>query len=118
MSQPLIPANADVRLALKNCFEKDRYVIDETTITFLKRNGLDRYATAAAVLRHLREGRALYCKLADDGCRILERHFHGEVALMDDDSNLAYMHFIVSIQGAEIRVRAHVNCFPNSLPWN
>jgi hypothetical protein len=116
MSRLLIPAGALVRLALKTCFEKDTYDVQLDGLLFLRRKGLDRYAMARAVLRHIAEDRNLYCKYDDRGIA-LPHNYHGEVALQDDDLDIAYMHFILSAVRERVWVRAHANCFPASLPW-
>lgn len=116
MSRPLLVANAAVRLALKACFEADTYEFQTAGLLFLHLKGLDRYAAARVILRHLSENRKLYCKYDDKGV-LIPRNFHGEVALRDDDQDVAYMQFSISQSQTSVWVRAHENRRPSTLPW-
>lgn len=116
MSQRLIPADEAIRLSLKRCLEKNDYEFQPDAIPFLNRCGIDRWAFAAAVIRHIDRNRKLYAKYGDDGA-ILARQYHGEVELFDGTGETAYIHFVISIEGTRVRVRAHINHYPASLPW-
>jgi len=116
MSPPPLPADEPIRLSLKSCFEKDCYALDREAIQHLAREGVDRYAFARAVLRHLQLGRKIYIKRNEYG-HVLPRQFHCELGLYEDDGEIPYVHFILSFDNETVRVRVHVNGFPSSLPW-
>jgi len=116
---PLIVAPADARDAIRRRCELNDYSISKDGLQFLAKHGVDRFAAVRAAIRHVGLGRKLYLKWSDDGSRILERQFHGEVALFEDDSLIAYLHFtFFGAPYVDLVVRAHQNNFPNSLPWN
>jgi len=115
---PLQLAPEPARQAIKLCFEKNSYSISHDGLRYLHRNGVDQWAAARASIRHIVLNRNLYLKTSDDGLGILARQYHGEIGLFDDDSLIAYMHFILSQSGVELVLRAHHNCYLGSLPWN
>ena len=117
MRQRLILVDDAVRQSLKDCFEKHEHDWTPDSVRFLARLGVEEYATAGAVLRHLAAGRKLYAKWTDDGSKLLDRQCHGEIQLFEDGTTCIYMHFTLAIEFNRVRVRAHVNSYPASLPW-